>query len=533
MPLPNPFPFPKYKIASDAIGGGAGPSVGPNASGPSPGVPNYSSPGGYGAGTPSAGPAPTNNQYNNGQPTKPAPVQGGGGGAVNDDLPAHAAGPYDQRIDPQTGQPYHMQIGQSAADIQPDFYKNYLGMSADLSRPIERVGTPEGVTMGAYRIGGLDSLLGGYGAQFNTLQQQQQLAQARGNKLGGNADQSRAMAIQALTAQGPSAAESQLFAGQEAAQANALAMARSGRGFSSGGQMRQAQFAGQDAMAQASQQAATLRAQEEAQRRQQLLSLGGQDIGALGQEYQRGLSAGGQGLQALGGQGVLASAQQQAFADWAKTNAGLSLDAAKTNANFANYEQPAPPDNTWQDVATATGAGAGVAAGIASLAAAFSDKRSKTRIRQLEDENRELSGAFGGLPPSKSAGSAAAALGAVPANSYRYRPQFQGAPGGAPGNQVGPMAQDLERTLPSTVMTGQDGIKRVDPGRLALANASATGEIARRLAALEDTKGEAKRTQDLGQLPPLEVSIPQNLGTLPPMSVTVPRRRELLSLGGA
>ncbi len=58
-------------------------------------------------------------------------------------------------------------------------------------------------------------------------------------------------------------------------------------------------------------------------------------------------------------------------------------------------------------------------------------------------------------------------------------------PGAAPGKHVGPMAQELE-DLSGVVAEGEDGVKRVDDGRLSLANASMLGEHERRLRALED-----------------------------------------------
>jgi len=270
------------------------------------------------------------------------------------------------------------------------------------------------------------------------------------------------LALGALTAPGPSAAESQLFQGQEAATRNALAMARSGRGFGSGGQMRQAQFAGQEALGAANQQAATLRAQEEAQRRQQLLALTGMDVGQLGQEYQRQYQQGGLGLQALMGQGSLAQSQQQALADRAKFDAGMRFDTNRTNANFANYDKPVQQDNTWSDVANATGAIGGGAAGLAALLPllGLSDRSSKTDIAPTT-----LSDKFEN----------------VGSHSYRYKdPSIQGA---KPGRHSGPMADEL-RALGVTEF-GDDGLERVDTVRLSLANASATGEITRRQKRIE------------------------------------------------
>jgi hypothetical protein len=60
---------------------------------------------------------------------------------------------------------------------------------------------------------------------------------------------------------------------------------------------------------------------------------------------------------------------------------------------------------------------------------------------------------------------------------------------------VGPMAQDIEKVNPAAVKETEDGTKVVDTSRLALMNAGAIGELARRLSELEghpvesDSKG--------------------------------------------
>lgn len=70
-----------------------------------------------------------------------------------------------------------------------------------------------------------------------------------------------------------------------------------------------------------------------------------------------------------------------------------------------------------------------------------------------------------------------------PAQGYSYRYKDPSQPGAAPGRQVGPMAQDLEKS-PATrgaVSTGPDGVKRVDPGRLTMVNTAAISEQQRRI----------------------------------------------------
>lgn len=67
--------------------------------------------------------------------------------------------------------------------------------------------------------------------------------------------------------------------------------------------------------------------------------------------------------------------------------------------------------------------------------------------------------------------------------TYNYDYLDPSAQGAAPGPQRGPMADEL-RGLPGVVKPGPDGFDRVDPARLSLTNASATGELAREVEAL-------------------------------------------------
>lgn len=436
---------------------------------------------------------------------------GGSGYTPTTSYPWAEPGP--QQLNPNTGElasqagwTLNAPIGETqpgvtmSPGVKPNPWDNYYGLSADHTRAIERLGSPAPLDQSAFQLPGY----AGIEYQAQTIGQRAGdmygNALAQGNQAAGNVNQSRALALGALTAPGPSAAELQLRAGQDANMQSALAMARSGRGFGSGGQLRNAAIAGQQGMQQTNTQAGILRAQEEAQRRQQLLALGAQDIGALGQAYGQQLGAGQLGLGAVGQQAGLSQAQQQALADRAKLDAGMALDISKTNANFANYEQPAAPDNTWSDIAQATGAAGGAAAGLAALGAlAFSDERSKTQIQNLEEENaalRKNAEALGAV-------TAADRFATLPSYSYEYKQPA--APGAAPGTQVGPMAQDLEKVLPGAVQDTAQG-KMVDTGRLSLANASATSELARRLAALE---GKKPKREDLGTLPAMQVDIPR------------------------
>lgn len=67
---------------------------------------------------------------------------------------------------------------------------------------------------------------------------------------------------------------------------------------------------------------------------------------------------------------------------------------------------------------------------------------------------------------------------ALNAPGYGYEYKDPSAPGAAPGEHYGPMAQDLEKTPAgaSTVIEGKDGKKAIDTGRLALVNASETAK---------------------------------------------------------
>jgi hypothetical protein len=355
---------------------------------------------------------------------------------------------------------------------QPASPTPMYGYSADGARTIERVGTPGPLDSGAFGLEGFGGLQTGYSdAQQRALAMQNQAGVAGAQ---GNAAQTRAMALGALTAPGPSMAEQQLRAGQQSAASNALAMARSGRGFGAAGQMQQASMQAADSLGQVNQQAGMLRAGEEAQRRQQLMGMAGQDVGALGQAYQQQLGAGGLGLQGMQQQGQLSAMQQGALADKAKTDAQMQMQSQQTNANYANYDAPADTSGT-QLAGSALGAFASMIPLIAGGALA-SDRARETGAGQAAGR----ASALGGAPK----GGAASAFAALPGYSYEYKDPNM--PGAAPGPQMGPMADELQKVIPGAVMpgAGPGGMDMVDPGRLALANASATGEIARKLKAL-------------------------------------------------
>jgi len=80
---------------------------------------------------------------------------------------------------------------------------------------------------------------------------------------------------------------------------------------------------------------------------------------------------------------------------------------------------------------------------------------------------------------------------------YSYFYKDPGAPGAAPGEQVGPMAHEL-RGIPGVVHTSPDGFDRVDNGRLGLATASQVGKLTRdRDSQRQELDGLRQRLADL------------------------------------
>jgi hypothetical protein len=120
---------------------------------------------------------------------------------------------------------------------------------------------------------------------------------------------------------GPSAAEAQLNMGAQRSVANALSLARSGRAGANPAAERQALFQAGQTISDTNQQAALLRAQEEATRR-------GQSLQALTVEQQAQQAARGQNLQAL-------SLEQQAIANQRAQDLqaqGLTAEQARAQA---------------------------------------------------------------------------------------------------------------------------------------------------------------------------------------------------------
>jgi hypothetical protein len=145
----------------------------------------------------------------------------------------------------------------------------------------------------------------------------------------------------------------------------------------------------------------------------------------------------------------------------------------------------------------------GKAAGM--MGGLMSDKRSKDRIAELEGIKHRYEALLDGESERPSQSELDRARDFEKVGSYEYEYKDPREPGAAPGRHVGPMAHEL-RNLPGVVERGPDGMDRVNPDRLSLANASATGELARekadrselealtaRLSALSDDPDEVLR----------------------------------------
>src|SRR5690606_20421372 len=222
-----------------------------------------------------------------------------------------------------------------------------------------------------------------YARQAAALRDQADFAQRRqGRDFSSSRDEIAAIA----STQGPSAAEAQLRAGQDAAMRQQLALARSGRGLGGGAaSMRQAASNVADLQAQTSQQAATLRAQEEEAFRQQQLST----LGALrSQDMQQAMHQAslndarsaqllGAGLQAQGMRDQVLGTELGAQQQYELARTGLLGQAAQTNAQLRQQNRQG-----WMGLAGS------LIGGAAMLAA--SDRRSKEQIQSLAEENDAL-----------------------------------------------------------------------------------------------------------------------------------------------
>ncbi len=412
---------------------------------------------------------------------------------------------------------------------------------------------------------------------------------------------------------GPSAAQAQLRSQSDANMGSAIALARSGRGAGdNAGAMRQAAFQNAATGQATNQQAAQLRAQEDAAwKDKQMQGMGleqntlgamrGQDLSSMGTNQQTGL---GYGNLALGNTSAGNNAQlgfsnvaqgysgqadnaQLGYANLAgnmyntgaQTNLGYrnlasnqemagdqnrndiykaqlgsdtNISTAQVQSDIANQQQAnqkhkdnigmvgtviggilsderekknigsygldesldpwgrSSDDDLEKQREDAPNGGGGLLGGILGgggggmLGGLLSDVRNKKNI-----ESSEADAVFGrAQPPMAALDDAYARAGRDtgprfdmrPARGYSYEYKNPEAPGAAPGRQFGPMAQDLERspTTAPAVSTGPDGRKRVDAGRLTMANTAAISEQQRvidRLKAMLD-EGYGKQQRD-------------------------------------
>lgn len=307
---------------------------------------------------------------------------------------------------------------------------------------------------------------------------------------------------------GPSGAQAQLRQATQEGLGAQLAMARSGRGFgSNAANQGLAQSAMAGVSANAANQSAQLRAQEDAAAKQRQLAALGQSLGGglgLGQQYGQqaqfdttsALAARGQNDAASLAQHQLGLAYNQLGNQTALGYSGLG---EQTNLGFqqmgqnalnqqADYELAQQKMNLEAQMANQqadTDRDAANLGMVGSLfGAMFSDRRGKEEIARLEGANEALTSALGKRGP------ALETLAGAPAYSYRYKDPS--APGAKPGRMVGPMAQDLERGPlgDSLVMDTPQG-KMIDTPRMTMATAAAVSEQQRQLDALRRSLGKA------------------------------------------
>lgn len=143
-----------------------------------------------------------------------------------------------------------------------------------------------------------------------------------------------------------------------------------------------------------------------------------------------------------------------------------------------------------------------------------SDMHSKTRIRELEGQLQALQG---GAPPTASFApqqpdtsaldeayarqNTAPAIDLRPARGYSYEYKDPNMPGAAPGQHVGPMAQDLQKSAAAnTVMDTPTGLQ-VDTPRLTMTNTAAISELQRKLEALQAAQGPRYAQHDQSAYP--------------------------------
>lgn len=213
------------------------------------------------------------------------------------------------------------------------------------------------------------------------------------------------------------------------------------------------------------------------------------------------------------GQSGIPLAQPQQF-DWSKLQKGMKGGAGKGGAPTTAAQGQGAGAGAYQ--ASSLAGNGGMGQGSAPLgvpyappggAAALSDRHSKKRISELEDELSNHYAALGGDKAEltdlaeKYKGAQYATTASYPTpqapdtaaldeayrrpQSYSYEYKDPGAAGAAPGEHAGPMADELAG-IPGVVQQGPDGMQRVDTGRLALSNTSQVAKQRRELDALHE-----------------------------------------------
>lgn len=322
---------------------------------------------------------------------------------------------------------------------------------------------------------------------------------------------------------GPSAAQAQLSAAGDNAQLSALSMARSGRGAGdSASALRDATFSNAQTQATTGQNMATLRAGEEATRRQQQLQALDSAMG--GASSIRGADTAAAGA-ALGVSGQALTAQSNA-ADQSKFNTNTQLaqtgmnDAARQGLNNSALGFKSQGDQTslgFQDMGNQN------ALGFAQLGQQGLDSQSEYELQQQQmkldaakanqsadlEKDSGISGMIGaaagaiGLSDERtkklkktesalaSSVGALDTIGGAPGYSYEYKDPD--APGAGHGRQVSSMAQDLERgprggeivrETRQGKMVDYEAVMKMTPGAIT--------ELNRKVKALESALGKGR-----------------------------------------
>ena len=200
--------------------------------------------------------------------------------------------------------------------------------------------------------------------------------------------------------------------------------------------------------------------------------------------------------------------------DQANLTAGADKSAADRNAGVATAAF-ANRDRTGEGTITGSAGGdkvLGAGASAASAIVGLSDIRAKKNIAPAGPAIDEMfRSADATAAKTRAIAPVDYGFGAEALPGYSYEYTDPKAPGAAPGQHFGPMAQDLEKTpAGASVVVDQGGRKGVDTGRLSLANASETARLRAQVDALMSGAGPATQIQGT------QVSYPQIAPQAPP-----------------